>query len=99
MKTPLDFLLGDHRYPLPNGKRNNFFLFIYCAVWCMIQYTNYFLLPLIYKRGHLLFANCSIHFHMNKFLVSTIYFMPCWQSSDNQTMSVYSCYVFSWYYE
>ena len=47
-------------------------------LYCVEYDTNDFLLPLIYKRDHLLFANCSIHFHMNKFLVSMLLqFISC----------------------
>ena len=60
----------------------------------MIQYTNDFL---IYKRDHLLFANCSIHFHMNKFLVSMfLQFISCLVGNRQTTkIWVYTLVMFS----
>ena len=60
----------------------------------MIQYTNDFL---IYKRDHLLFANCSIHFHMNKFLVSMLLqFISCLVGNRQTTkIWVYTLVMFS----
>ena len=103
IKTTLDFLLGNHRYSLPNKKHNKiwcdsfFYLSTYCAVWSMLQYTNDFLLPLIYKRGHLFFANCSINFHMNKFLVSMLLqFISCLVGNHQTTkLGVYTRFMFS----
>ena len=97
---------------LPNEKCNKicldsffsiYLLFWLCqivdpgAVWSMIQYTYYFLLPLIYKRDHLLFANCSINFHMNKFLGSMLLqFISCLVGNHQTTkLWVYTRVMFS----
>ena len=64
---------------------------------CKIQYTNYFLLPLIFKKCHLLFANCNIYFHMNKFLVSMLLqFISCLVCNHQTTkLGVYTRVMFS----